>query len=84
MLRLESTEIWVAVVYSIAIGLVSLVLPVAVQAVVNTVAFGTLVQPLVILTILVFLALCFSTVLTSFRYWVVETHPAPRVRAHGW
>jgi ABC-type bacteriocin/lantibiotic exporter with double-glycine peptidase domain len=72
MLRLESTEIWVAVVYSVAIGLVSLVLPVAVQAVVNTVAFGTLLQPLVILTILVFLALSFSTVLNAFHYWVVE------------
>ena len=72
MLRQESTEIWVAVVYSVAIGLVSLVLPVAVQAVVNTVAFGTLLQPLVILTILVFLALSFSTLLNAFRFWVVE------------
>lgn len=71
-MRLESTELWVAVVYSAAIGLVSLVVPVAVQAVVNTVAFGTLLQPLVMLTLLVFLALCFVAVLSAYRQWVVE------------
>lgn len=72
LLRVESNEFWVAVLYSVAIGLVSLVLPVAVQALVNTVAFGTVLQPIVVLTALVFLALCFSTILTGFRHWVVE------------
>ncbi len=72
LLRVESNELWVAVLYSIAIGLVSLVLPVAVQALVNSVAFGTVLQPIAVLTALVFLALCFSTVLTAYRHWVVE------------
>lgn len=72
LLRADSNELWVAVLYSLAIGLVSLVLPVAVQALVNTVAFGTVLQPIVVLTALVFLALCFSTVLTAYRHWVVE------------
>ncbi len=72
MLRLESTDLWIAAVYSAAIGLVSLVLPVAVQALVNTVAFGTLLQPLVILTLFVFVALCFVAVLNAYRQWVVE------------
>lgn len=72
LLRMESTEFWVAVLYSLAIGLVSLVLPVAVQSLVNSVAFGTVLQPIVVLTALVFLALCFSAVLTAYRQWVVE------------
>jgi ABC-type bacteriocin/lantibiotic exporter with double-glycine peptidase domain len=71
-LQLESTEVWVAVVYTAATGLVSLVLPIAVQAVVNTVAFGTLVQPLVVLTLMVFLALSFVALLNACRHWVVE------------
>lgn len=71
-LRLESTDLWIAAVYSAALGMVSLVLPVAVQAVVNTVAFGTLLQPLVVLTMLVFLALVFAAVLNAYRQWVVE------------
>ncbi|MBN9660551.1 MAG: ATP-binding cassette domain-containing protein [Acidobacteria bacterium] len=72
MLRLESRELWVTVVYSASIGLISLAVPVAVQAVVNTVAFGTLIQPLVVLTLLAFGALCFSVVLHAGRMWVVE------------
>lgn len=72
VLRVESNELWVAVLYSLAIGLVSLVLPVAVQALVNSVAFGTVLQPIAVLTTLVFLALCFSTVLNAYRHWVVE------------
>jgi len=72
LLRIESNELWVAVLYSLAIGLVSLVLPVAVQALVNSVAFGTVLQPIAVLTVLVFLALCCSTVLTAYRHWVVE------------
>lgn len=72
LLRVESNEFWVAVLYSLAIGMVSLVLPVAVQALVNSVAFGTVLQPIVVLTAMVFLALCFSTILTAYRHWVVE------------
>mgnify|MGYP001220197237 CR=1 FL=1 len=68
----ESPDMWIVVIYSVAIGLVTLVLPVATQALVNTIAFGTLVQPLVALTILVFIALSFNTVMNAYRLWVVE------------
>lgn len=72
MLRLESKELWVAAVYSVAIGLVSLTLPVAVQAIVNTVAFSQLFQPLAVLTLLVFIALCFVALLSTYRLKVIE------------
>jgi putative ABC transport system ATP-binding protein len=62
----------VVVVYSIAIGLLSLVVPVATQSLVNTVAFGTVQQPLVVLVIAVLAALCFSAVLQVLRLVVVE------------
>lgn len=68
----ESADIWIVIVYSVAIGLITLVLPVATQALVNTIAFGTLVQPLVALTVLVFIALSFNTVMNAYRLWVVE------------
>lgn len=60
------------VIYSMAIGLVTLVLPVATQALVNTVAFGILLQPLVILSLLVLTGLLFSTLLSAFRLYVIE------------
>lgn len=71
-LRTESTELWVAVIYSVAIGLLSLVVPVAVQSVVNTIAFGTVIQPLVFLTLAVLAGLGFSAILQALRTYVVE------------
>jgi len=68
----ERRTLWVAVVYSVVIGLLSLVLPVAVQALVNTIAFGSALQPLVVLTLFVFVALGFNTLMNTFRAGVVE------------
>lgn len=68
----ERTDIWVVVVYSVFIGLLSLVVPVATQSLVNTIAFGTLMQPLLVLSLLVLLALMFSAVLKTLRSHVVE------------
>jgi ABC-type bacteriocin/lantibiotic exporter with double-glycine peptidase domain len=72
LLQVESSNLWIAIIYSAAIGLVSLVLPVAVQALVNSVAFGTVLQPLFFLTVLVFIALMFNSLLQGYRAWVVE------------
>jgi len=93
----ERQTLTVAVVYSGVIGLLSLVVPVAVQSLVNTIAFGSAVQPLVVLTLFVLVALGFSTVMNAFRASVVEivqrsifarvasdvTHRLLRVRAEA-
>ncbi|MGQ9916643.1 MAG: peptidase domain-containing ABC transporter [Bryobacteraceae bacterium] len=71
-LSLESEDAWVVVIYTAAMGLVSLVLPIAVQAVVNTIAFGTLLQPLAVLTLLVLVALLAVAWLNASRQYVVE------------
>jgi putative ABC transport system ATP-binding protein len=68
----EKSTLWVAVIYSIVIGLLSLVVPIAVQSLVNTVAFGSVLQPIVVLTLFVFLALGFSTALNGLRFYVIE------------
>ena len=64
---------WVAFVYSIAIGVLSLAVPVATQSLVNTIAFGNLRQPLLVLTLVVFVVLLLSAILQLFRFQVVET-----------
>lgn len=93
----ERQTLSVAVVYSIVIGLLSLVVPVAVQSLVNTIAFGTALQPLVVLTLFVLVALGFSTAMNTLRAGVVEiiqrslfarvatdvTHRLLRVRAEA-
>lgn len=68
----ERTDIWVVVIYSIAIGILSLVVPIATQSLVNTIAFGTLLQPLVVLALLVFLGLICAAILKVLRSHVVE------------
>ncbi len=72
MLVDERQTLWVAVVYSVVIGLLSLVVPVAVQSLVNTIAFGSATQPLVVLTLLVAVGLGFSTALNALRATAVE------------
>jgi putative ABC transport system ATP-binding protein len=68
----ERSNVWTLIVYSVAIALLSLVSPVAVQAMVNTIAFGSLLQPIFVLGAVVFVALAFVAVLDAARTWVVE------------
>ena len=68
----ERSHLWVAFVYSIAEGLLLLAVPIATQALVNTIAFGTLMQPLVVLVAIVLLALSLSGLLNVMRLYVVE------------
>ena len=72
LLRLERDDIGVALVYAVGVGIVSLAAPIGVQALVNTVAFGGLLQPLVVLALLVLVALAFAGVLRALWAWVVE------------
>jgi len=72
LLRLERDDIAVAVIYAIGVGVVSLAAPIGVQALVNTVAFGGLLQPIIILTLLVLAALAFAGALRALQAWVVE------------
>jgi len=73
LLRLERNDLGIALLFSLAIGLLTLVVPVATQSVVNTVAFGSLLQPLVILGLLVLVLLALSSLLQVLRFHVVET-----------
>lgn len=94
LLRLERDDIGVACVYAVGVGITSLAAPIGVQALVNTVAFGGLLQPLVVVTLLVLVGLVFAGVLRALWAWVVEriqqriftrvvmdlAHRLPRVR----
>lgn len=72
LLAAERGDLWVALIFSVAIGVLSLTIPVATQAVVNTIAFGTLLQPLLILSLLVLGVLVVAAILQILRFRVVE------------
>ncbi len=72
ILRGERKEAWVVIIYGIGIGIFSLVVPIAVQSLVNIVSFGTVLQPLVALTIFVFVGLGVSAIMELLQLRVVE------------
>ncbi len=72
LLRLDRDDLGVVLVYALAVGVLSLATPIAVQALVNWVAFGALLQPVVVLTVLVFGVLAFAAVLRALQVRVVE------------
>ena len=72
LIRLERKALGAVVVYAICVGLLSLATPIAVQSLFTTVAFGTLLQPLVVLAILLASALTFQALLKVFEMVVVE------------
>jgi ABC-type bacteriocin/lantibiotic exporter with double-glycine peptidase domain len=72
LLRLERRDVLVVTVYGITVGLLSLATPLAVQALVSTVAFGNLLQPLLVLSAVVVLALLAGGALRTLQLYVVE------------
>ena len=72
LLALDRQDIAVVAIYGMALGLLSLAVPVAVQSLVNTVAFGSLIQPLVVLTVLLALALTGAGILRALQIRIAE------------
>lgn len=72
LIHLERQDIGILLTYGVGIGLLSLATPVAVQALVNTIAFGALQQPLVVLTLILLVLLAFSNSLVALQFYVVE------------
>jgi putative ABC transport system ATP-binding protein len=72
LLVLENADVASLTWYSCAIGVLSLAVPVATQSLVNSVAFTALAQPIVVLSLLVFLGLSLAALLRTLRMSTVE------------
>ena len=68
----EAHDVAVILLYALAVGLCSLAIPVGVQSIVNSVSFGVVLQPLVVITCLVGGVLLFSGILRILQLVVVE------------
>lgn len=71
-LRPEAGDVKTILVFSIIIGLLSLTTPLAVEAVVNTIAFGRYLQPLIVLSLIVLTFLGFRAALNVLMTVIVE------------
>lgn len=68
----EWSDIWIVLVFALVIGMLTLATPITVEALVNTVAFGTLLQPLLVLSIILLTFLGFAASLRFLQKFVVE------------
>ena len=72
LLQPESSDIITVFIYALIVGLLTLATPIAVEALVNTVAFGRFLQPVVVLALLLFMFLAFSAAIRAVQTIVVE------------
>jgi len=72
LIRPDSRDLWTVVAFSIAVGVLALAVPIAAQMLFNYVAFGGLLQPLVVLGITLFLVLSLAAGMRMVISFVVE------------
>ena len=72
LLAPERSAIALLTIYGLGISILSLAIPLTGQALVSTVAFGQLLQPLVVLAVLLSAALIGASVLNLLQMWVSE------------
>ena len=72
LLRPERGDIRAIVIYSIGIGGLTLAVPIAVQSIVNTVAFGSLVQPLIVITLMLLVGLSIGAAMRALQTYTLE------------
>lgn len=69
---IERIELFILACYALASGLLALAVPLAAQALVNTIVQGLFLQPLIVLTTIVFFGLLFSGFLKTLQMALAE------------
>jgi ABC-type bacteriocin/lantibiotic exporter with double-glycine peptidase domain len=72
LIRPERNDLWAILVFAMVVGLLALATPIAVEALVNTVAFGRYLQPVVVLSLLLFTFLAFAAAVRGLITYMVE------------
>jgi len=72
LLHAERADIWVILVYAFVAGVLGLATPLAVESLVSTVAFGRVLQPIVVVALMLLAFLSFSAVIVGLQTYVVE------------
>ncbi len=72
LLRPEGSDIWLVGVFAFAVSMLMLATPIAVEALVNTIAFGRFLQPIAILAVILLTFLGFRGAMRAMQTYVVE------------
>lgn len=72
LMKPEWSDIWIIIVFAFIVGLLMLATPIAVEALVNTVAFGRFIQPVFVLALILLTFLVFSAAMRALQTYVAE------------
>jgi len=72
LLRPDRGDIGIVALFSIVVGLLALATPVAVESLVNTVAFGRFVQPLLVICLMLLIFLGFAAAIRVLQTYIAE------------
>jgi ABC-type bacteriocin/lantibiotic exporter with double-glycine peptidase domain len=72
LLRPERSDILTVMVFSTVVGMLALATPIAVEALVNTVAFGRFTQPVIVLSLILLIFLGFGAAFEALNVTIVE------------
>jgi ABC-type bacteriocin/lantibiotic exporter with double-glycine peptidase domain len=72
LLRLERRDVWTILAVALGVGLLSIVTPAAIEALVNTVAFGVQLWPVIVLALVMFGFLALAAALRAMQLYVAE------------
>jgi putative ABC transport system ATP-binding protein len=72
LMRAESSDVWIVIVFALVSGLLGMTTPLAVEALVNTVAFGRFLQPVIVLSMMLLAFLIFQAAMKALQTFVVE------------
>ena len=98
LLRPEKNDLWAILVFSVLVGVLALASPIAVEALVNTVAFGRYVQPIIVLSFMLLIFLGFAAAIRGMNTLIAEiiqrrlfvrvvedlAYRLPRVQQQAW
>lgn len=70
--RLDANDIGIITLFAVVVGLLGLATPLAVESLVNTVVFGRYVQPVIVLSLILFVFLMFSGFLRILQMYTAE------------
>ncbi len=70
--RPEREDIRTIIVFASVVGILSLATPIAVESIVNTIAFTGLVQPIIVLSIVLFIVLGLAAFIVALESFIIE------------
>jgi ABC-type bacteriocin/lantibiotic exporter with double-glycine peptidase domain len=72
LLRPERRDLTAILVFAIAVAILSLATPIAVETLINTVAFGILMWPVLVIAIVLFVCLALAAAIRAMQVYVIE------------